>query len=326
MPKTETTARVDLGQFLGQNATSGTLGANAYQRALNYGLNPQQISNAAARQGYAIGAGVQQQQQPQRAQQSGNQKFDRNAGLGANLRNIGPVLSPSELKKIARITGKSQDQVIKKAVDLGIALGSKVVNQYKTDTKFFPESVSVTKNGITQTFDPFRGDPVLAAIKNAQQNKLKKGSKLFIGTQGGPGTVLPRPALGPAMGGGMTMSTPQPTAPAPTPQPTVPQQTIPQQTAPDLGIQEFLNQLLNTEPLQEPAFPTFDAFETLNSDFDIPDPLQFASLGQSYLTDAILAARRRQQSRRDYMRNMMMMAGFMPNMSNLAIGGGVNVG
>lgn len=314
-----------LNQFLGANSAAGTLGIQAFNRAVQSGLTPQQIQSQASAQGLNFGPGVAQQFNQPAAVQN-NKKFSKNQSLGKNLKAAGNTLSQSELNKLAKISGKTKDQILRKAVQKGLSIGSKVVNQYQSDSKFFPDVITGTVKGREVTFDPFRNDPILAAINNARKDKLKKGSKLFIGTQSGAGTVLPRNQT--ISGGGRpnNMAQPMPTV---DPQPTFTQQpAVTQQLGnQDLGVQDFLDQLLdNTEPLQEASLPALEGFDTVSSDFDINDPLQFASLGQSYLTDAILAARRRQQSRRDYMRNMMMMAGFMPGMSNLSIGGGVNVG
>lgn len=93
-----------------------------------------------------------------------------------------------------------------------------------------------------------------------------------------------------------------------------------------MSMQDVIDAL--TTPMDEPAMaamPALEPFQDVSSEFDIKDPLQFAALGQSYLTDAIRAARRRSQARREYMRDMMM-SGLIPMMSPLSIGGGLNVG
>jgi hypothetical protein len=164
-------------------------------------------------------------------------------------------------------------------------------------------------------FDFLRGNPILQQIRDAP--KLDKGSKLSVSSKGSTATVLPRTI---ATQPNNRMKS-QVSAPVPEVVP-----TAEQAMTPTSGIEDFLNQLAgqSEEPMAS-AMPALEGFEDVSSDFDIKDPLQFASLGQSYLTDAIRAARRRAQSRRDYMRTMMMMA-MMPNMSPLGIGGGLNVG
>ena len=313
-----------LSQFLGTNSAANTLGLQAFNRALQSGLTPQQIQSQAAAQGLSFGQGVQDQFN-QAAPQS---KFSKDLSIGKNLQAAGQTLSQKELRKIAKKTGLSQDKVLEKAVQKGLSIGSKVVNQFASDTKFLPGPVTGMVKGREVTFDPFKDNPILGQIANAKKNKVDKGTKLFISPQGSTATVLPRgvetrrPADRPVR---TTPVMPEITMPMQTSAPT---QVMNQVAPAEMGLDNFLEQLLGAteEPIQMAEMPALESFEDVSSDFDINDPLQFASLGKSYLTDAILAARRRQQSRRDYMRNMMMMAGMMPNMNRLNIGGGVNVG
>lgn len=51
--------------------------------------------------------------------------------LSAAIRDVGPVLSRKEAAQVAKQTGKSVDQVLSKALDVGIGLGSAVVNTYQ---------------------------------------------------------------------------------------------------------------------------------------------------------------------------------------------------
>jgi hypothetical protein len=306
--------QVNLSQFLGSNSSAGTLGANAFNRAIQSGLSDSQVRSLAAAQGLSIGQGVQNQFNQAAAVQP---KFSKDLSIGKNLKAAGQTLSQKELQKIAKKTGLSQDKVLEKAVQKGLSIGSKVVNQFASDTKFLPGPVTGMVKGREVTFDPFKDNPILGQIANAKKNKLDKGTKLFIGSKGSTATVLPR--------GVETRKTAD--RPALT-TPVIPQMTMQDSAPAQMGLDNFMEQLLGAteEPIQMAEMPALESFEDVSSDFDINDPLQFASLGKSYLTDAILAARRRQQSRRDYMRNMMMMAGMMPNMNRLNIGGGVNVG
>ena len=314
-----------LSQFLGTNSAANTLGLQAFNRAVQSGLTPQQIQSQAAAQGLSFGQGVQDQFNEAAAVQP-QSKFSKDLSIGKNLKAAGQTLSQKELQKIANKTGLSQDKVLEKAVQKGLSIGSKVVNQYASDTKFLPGPVTVMVKGREVTFDPFKDNPILGQIANAKKNKLDKGTKLFIGSEGSTATVLPRgvetrkPADRPVR---TTPVIPQMTMEA-----SAPAQVMNQVAPAEMGLDNFMEQLLGAteEPIQMAEMPALESFEDVSSEFDINDPLQFASLGQSYLTDAIRAARRRTQSRRDYMRNMMMMAGIMPDMNQLAIGGGLNVG
>lgn len=307
-----------LSQFLGANSTAGTLGANAFNRALASGLTDQQIRSQAAAQGLSIGAGVPMAQAVAAEQVS---KFNKDKGLAFNLKAAGNTLSAGELQRLQKITGQSQDKILEKAVQKGLSIGSKVINQYQSDTTFPKVSFDSPKGG-TIVFDPLSKNPILRQIRDA--GKVDKGSKVFIGSKGSTATVLPRNST-PSGSNPRDKRTPQAEAPVTLPEALPITEMMPlQQEA--FNFDDFLNQLAG--PMDEPAMPSMpqlESFEDISSDFDINDPLQFASLGQSYLTDAIRAARRRAQTRRDYMRNMMMMS-MMQGMNPLSIGGGLNVG
>ena len=307
-----------LNQFLGANSTAGTIGASAFNRALASGLTDQQIRSQAAAQGLSIGAGVPMAQAVAAEQVS---KFNKDKGLAFNLKAAGNTLSAGELQRLQKITGQSQDKILEKAVQKGLSIGSKVINQYQSDTTFPKVSFDSPKGG-TIVFDPLSKNPILKQIRDA--GKVDKGSKVFIGSKGSTATVLPRNST-------PSGSNPRTTRPVQAEAPVTLPETLPitemmplQQEA--FNFDDFLNQLAG--PMDEPAMPSMpqlESFENISSDFDINDPLQFASLGQSYLTEAIRAARRRAQTRRDYMRNMMMMS-MMQGMNPLSIGGGLNVG
>ena len=76
-------------------------------------------------------------------------KKNKKKKLSRAVRNVGSVLSQSEANKIAKKTGKSVDQVMAKAVSVGVGLGSKVVNNY-TPTP-------MQKPAVTQTLAPLAG-------------------------------------------------------------------------------------------------------------------------------------------------------------------------
>ena len=306
-----------LSQFLGANSTAGTLGANAFNRALASGLTDQQIRSQAAEQGLSIGAGVPMAQAVAAEQVS---KFNKDKGLGFNLKAAGNTLSAGELQRLQKITGQSQDKILEKAVQKGLSIGSKVINQYQSDTTFPKVSFDSPKGG-TIVFDPLSNNPILRQIRDA--GKVDKGSKVFIGSKGSTATVLPRNST-PSGSNPRTTRPVQAEAPVTLPETLPITQMMPMQQE-TFNFDDFLNQLATpTEQLAEPSFPGLESFEDVSSEFDINDPLQFASLGQSYLTEAIRAARGRAQTRRDYMRNMMMMS-MMQGMNPLSIGGGVNV-
>lgn len=311
---------VQLSQFLGTNSTPGVLGAQAFNRAVESGLTPDQVKSLASTQGLSIGTAAQAMNP---VTEMNTPKFDKNISLGQNLKAAGDTLSEKELNRLAKITGKSEEKILEKAVEKGLSIGSKVVNQFSAQNSILPEAFQgVTTKGQVINFDPFLQSPILQKINNAP--KLDKGSKLFIGSSGSTSTVLPR---GP-MSTGERVRTPAQT------QDVVQNNTLSAPAAPaqapaitgDMAVDNFLNQLAQTaeEPMMA-AMPPLESFEDVSSAVDIKDPLQFASLGQSYLTEAIRAARRRSQSRRDYMRDLMM-SGLMPNINRLMIGGGVNVG
>jgi hypothetical protein len=311
-----------LAAFLGGNSTPGVLGAQAFNRAIQSGLTPQQIQSQAAAQGLTIGANAQQ---AANAPATVAPKFDKNAGFGQNVLAAGNTLSQKELQRISRVTGKSQDQVLEKAVQKGLSIGSKVVNQYTAENSLLPEAARfVTQKGQEINYDPFSGNPILQKINNSP--KLDKGSKLFISSKGSTSTVLPRgPVTGTQPNRNTRPVSNEPAMPTGSPTGTAAPNMTPAGQG-QMNVQDFLDQLMTS--MEEPAMaamPTLESFEDVSSEFDINDPLQFAALGQSYLTDAIRAARRRAQTRRDYMRNMMMMS-MMQGMSPLSIGGGLNVG
>lgn len=315
-PAAPTNGANSLSAFLGSNSTPGVLGAQAFNRALESGLTAQQIQNQAAAQGLTIGANAQQIANVPAMMES---KFDRTLGLGKNLDAAGNTLSQKELQRIARVTGKSQDKVLEKAVQKGLSIGSKVVNQYKPEDTLLPEAFrGLTTKGQEILFDPLSGRPILQKINNSP--KLDKGSKLFISSKGSTSTVLPR---GPMSTGTRTA---RPQAAEPVTQTTGSETGTETANTGEMNVADFLNQLADSmDQTEMAATPSLEPFENVSSDFDIKDPLQFAALGQSYLTDAIRAARRRTQTRREYMRDMMM-SGLIPMMNPLSIGGGLNVG
>ena len=74
--------------------------------------------------------------------------------LGQAVKKVGNVLSQSEAKQVAKQTGKSVQQVMAKAVNKGVGLGAKVVNNYTPAPR--------QKPAVTQT---------LAPLANLQMNK-----------------------------------------------------------------------------------------------------------------------------------------------------------
>ena len=57
-------------------------------------------------------------------------KKKKKPNLSQAVKNVGKVLTQKESKQVAKQTGKSVQQVMAKAVNAGVGLGSKVVNNY----------------------------------------------------------------------------------------------------------------------------------------------------------------------------------------------------
>ena len=81
-------------------------------------------------------------------------KNNNKPNLSQAVKNAGNVLSQSEAKQVAKQTGKSVQQVMAKAVDKGVGLGAKVVNNYTP--------APAQKPAVTQA---------LAPLANLQMNK-----------------------------------------------------------------------------------------------------------------------------------------------------------
>lgn len=83
--------------------------------------------------------------------------------LSKAVRNVGPVLSTSEAKQVASQTGKTVAEVVAKATQAGIGIGSAVVNQINSGslaTGINPFSASAAKTA-----------EALAPLANLQMNK-----------------------------------------------------------------------------------------------------------------------------------------------------------
>ena len=103
----------------------------------------------------------QQQAQQQKTTTSPTTKPNNNnkPKLGQAVKNVGKVLSQNEAKKAAKQTGKSVQQVMVKALDKGVGLEAKVVNNYTPAPRQKP---AVTK--------------ALAPLANLQ---MKKGTAYY---------------------------------------------------------------------------------------------------------------------------------------------------
>ena len=96
--------------------------------------------------------------------------------------------------------------------------------------------------------------------------------------------------------------------------------------------QAMLDELMGMMPDYQSMFADFQdqmlaQFEPLTSQYDTPDPLQLASLGQSYGGDLIRARQRQGKKRSDYFRNRMNNMSIDGNnrRARLALGGGVTI-
>lgn len=125
--------------------------------------------------------------------------------LSSGVRGAGAVLSESELNQIARQTGRTTDQVIAKAIDVGIGVGSKVINRYQPSTPSFYQPVSSNLTPLQNLTIP-RGTAYYGSstvtTPATQTRTVDGGSSSTPATTTYTPIVLPRSAAPGTAGGG----------------------------------------------------------------------------------------------------------------------------
>ena len=170
-----------------------------------------------------------QQQLAAQKEAAAQSEITKKKTLSQNLRaasGANKVLSERELLKISGATGKSNEQVLEKAVGKGMMIGSKVVNQYQKG-KYTDRRTAAYRSMANAVFpgSGFMDSPILNRLRTA--GRQDKGSALFIGSKGSTATTLPRKlGLGNAYRppGGYTNTTPT----TPTETGTAPTEVTPQ--------------------------------------------------------------------------------------------------
>lgn len=81
--------------------------------------------------------------------------------LSQAVRNVGPVISKSEAKQVAQATGKSVEQVVAKATNAGVGVGSALVNQVS----------KAISSPAAQFTTPAKTLEALAPLQNLQLNQ-----------------------------------------------------------------------------------------------------------------------------------------------------------
>jgi len=313
-------AKTNWQKLIDQRAKSGLTIGQAWYDTTNFkarGISVKEAARYAASMGYGLGEAWKGY-----GDLSKKQQIQAAPNLKQALQIAGPKLSQSELKQIAKTTGKDYENVLVKAVQGGTQLGSQVVNQYQKGAYTDPRLAMARQQlpGFAEAAGKY--DPILQQISNA--GRLDKGSSLFIGSKGSTSTVLPRsltqgmrsPAAPAAPGGGgADLSTGTDGTGGGM-----------NGTGDNTGLDLTIGDLGTGTEVATPEMPAMEQFDPISSEVQAKDPLQLAALGQSYIMDMIRAKQRKGKGRGDYRRSFRQATGMSPrSMLSILAGGGVNL-
>jgi hypothetical protein len=271
----------------------------------------------------------------------------KKGGVKAALRELAPGgISRSELKDVARQTGASSQQIIKRMDAMNkagrdVRLNSGAANMLiKQAQKAKPSPYGQPSFGtgnIGRALQGMMGSPGSPGYMRQGQRvggqEAVPAQLMIGGTQIRPGgRVGVRPmGAAPAVGDTAADTTAADTTAAATQTPA---------SYDDYGYGDgfdmsYLNSLFADMQMgyQDDMAALIDMFnqqfEQLSSQFDTMDPLQLAQLGQAYGGDAIRARQRNRRTRSDYRRGMSSPLGILtaatPALASMGIGGGVTL-
>jgi len=117
--------------------------------------------------------------------------------LSSAVRNVGPVLSKSEATSIAKDTGKTAAQVMAKAQNAGVAIGSAAVNAYSKGTLGPNASNTVSFGGLTAAPGYSQGTArAIQALAPLQNLQMGKGTAYYGASQyNNPGGTVYNPIV-----------------------------------------------------------------------------------------------------------------------------------
>ena len=255
------------------------------------------------------------------------------------FKDVGPTLSSKELKSLTKAKGKDPLTIMSKALDKGIAIGSKVINQYNT-----PGGLGTYRyQGTPDNLAPLRG------LQIGRGNAYLGSTSYTDGGRGRtrnnnamPGVTTYNPIVLPKS----VLKQVYAPAAAPAPQDTrmsandrrdraayYRSQMVDDPVAaagfPTDSIEAAINSLALPPAMPETmGMPDTGGYQDISSEYQTLDPLQLAALGQAYAADMIRARRRdnrrgRADYRRDRNRNFGMMISPDQMANTLSFGGGV---
>jgi hypothetical protein len=264
-------------------------------------------------------------------------------GVKAALRELAPGgISKSELSQIAKQTGASSQQIVKRMdamnkagqdVRLNSGAANMLIKQAQTTPSIFGQQPSFGTGNIGRALTGMMGSPGYTPPRAPNGGTMGQAiaatpAQLMIG-----GTQI-RP-------GGRTAVRPMGAAPAvgDTAADTTAAAGDGTTTAAGDGTMagdqyDFQSMLDALTAMQQPQFDMgaltdmFNTqFEQLSSQFDTMNPLQLAQLGRAYGSDAIRARQRMRKTRQDYRRGLPAMAlgQALANLASMGIGGGVTL-
>ena len=247
-------------------------------------------------------------------------------GIKKLLKKAGPNISKNELKQITQATGGNVAKALKRISNVGANLNSGATNmliKQQQKSPFAFGRAGLGDSNIAQTLRQMAGTRDFRSAK-MQQSGLGPGATPGTGMMIGGTVVRPsgrvavkkRPAPAPA------------TAPATTPvQPETP--TEPVDTGDEFDYASMFGDMMSNydSMFGDLQSQMENMFEELSSEFDTPDPIQLAALGQAYGGDLMRARQRQRRSRSDYLRNQMnnmALGGLGGGLAPMMIGGGLS--
>ena len=263
----------------------------------------------------------------------------KKGGVKAALRELAPGgISRSELSQIAKQTGASSQQIVKRMdamnkagqdVRLNSAAANMLIKQAQTTPSIFGQQPSFGTGNIGRALTGMMGSP---GYPGAMIKGQRVGGQEAVPAQLMIGGTQIRP-------GGRTAVRPMGAAPAvgDTAADTTAAATQAPASYDDYGYGDgfdmsYLDSLLADMQM---GYQTDMAaltnmfnqqFEQLSSQFDTMDPLQLAQLGITTNPNAIRARQRQRKQRADYRRGLSnMLASATPALASMGIGGGVTL-
>jgi len=265
----------------------------------------------------------------------------KKGGVKAALRELAPGgISRSELSQIAKQTGASSQQIVKRMdamnkagqdVRLNSAAANMLIKQAQTTPSIFGQQPSFGTGNIGRALTGMMGSPGSPGYMRQGQ---RVGGQEAVPAQLMIGGTQIRP-------GGRTAVRPMGAAPAVGDTAADTTAAAGDGTAAAAGDgtmagdqYDFQSMLDALTAMQQPQFDMaaltdmFNTqFEQLSSQFDSMNPLQLAQLGRAYGSDAIRARQRMRKTRQDYRRGLPAMAlgQSLANLASMGIGGGVTL-